>query len=56
MNYIGKTILIVSMLGEPQYNNKIGVVKSVDDSGQLHGTWGGLAVQPENDKFIVIGG
>jgi hypothetical protein len=53
--YLGKTIVIVSMLGEPNYTGKTGTVKSVDDSGQLHGTWGGLAIQIENDKFAVIG-
>jgi hypothetical protein len=54
--YLGRTVIIVSMSGEPHYNNRSGKVVSVDDSGQLHGTWGGLALQPENDKFVIIGG
>ena len=54
--YLGRTVVIVSMSGEPHYNNRSGKVVSVDDSGQLHGTWGGLALQPENDKFVIIGG
>lgn len=33
---------------------KSGVVTSIDDMGQLHGTWGGLAVLPEVDKFEII--
>lgn len=52
--YIGKTVKIINMKGEPQYSGKIGVVKSVDDIGQLHGSWGGCAIQPENDTFEII--
>ena len=51
---IGKTIRIIDMAGEPDYAGKEGVVEHIDDIGQLHGTWGGLAVQPENDRFEVI--
>ena len=54
--YLGRTIVIVSMSGEPHYSNRSGKVELVDDTGQLHGSWGGLALQPENDKFVVIGG
>ena len=54
--YLGRTIVIVSMSGEPHYNNRSGKVELVDDMGQLHGSWGGLAVRPENDKFVIIGG
>lgn len=43
------------MVGEPQYTGKTGVVNYVDDAGQLHGTWGGCAIQPENDTFRIIG-
>ena len=53
--YLGKRILIISMMGEPHYTNRTGTVSSVDDEGQLHGSWGGLAIQVENDKFVVIG-
>lgn len=51
---IGKLIVIVYMDGEPHYNGRQGVVSHVDDTGQLHGTWGGLAVNPSVDKFIVV--
>ena len=37
------------------YNGRTGVITRIDDAGQLHGTWGGLAVIPEEDKFEVIG-
>lgn len=51
---VGDTIRILEMKGEPQYSGKMGVVDLVDDMGQLHGTWGGLAVQPENDRYEIL--
>lgn len=51
---VGDTIRIIEMSGEPAYSGRVGVVKSIDDMGQLHGTWGGLAVIPEEDSFEVI--
>lgn len=54
MELIGKTIKIILMQGEPNYTGRIGIVENVDGMGQLHGTWGGLAVQPENDEFEVL--
>ena len=38
----------------PDYNGKTGTVDYIDDSGQIHGTWGGLAIVPEVDDFTVI--
>ena len=37
------------------YAGKEGSVTWIDDSGQLHGTWGGLAVIPGTDRFTLIG-
>lgn len=54
LNPIGKKIRIVEMKGEPQYNDKIGIVRMKDDCGQLHGTWGGLAIIPEEDAFEIL--
>ena len=51
---IGATIRIVAMEGEPQYTDRVGVVKSVDDIGQIHGTWGGCAIIPETDDYVVL--
>lgn len=51
---IGKRIRIEHMDGEVGYDGKEGVVNYCDSMGQLHGTWGGLAVQPENDSFTVL--
>lgn len=53
-HYVGKKIRIVNMEGEPRYSGKEGIVKSVDDMGQLHGSWGGCAIQPDNDDFEII--
>ena len=55
---VGKKIRIVHMddkLSGDKYNGKVGVVTYVDSMGQLHGTWGGLAVIPECDTFVVLG-
>jgi len=54
LSYIGKTIHIVAMKGEPTYNGKIGIVTKVDGEGQLHGTWGGLAVQLVSDTIEIL--
>lgn len=51
---IGKRIRIVCMQGEVGYDGREGVVNYCDSMGQLHGSWGGLAVQPENDEFEVL--
>lgn len=36
------------------YIGREGVVQFIDSIGQLHGTWGGLAIIPGTDKFKVI--
>ncbi len=51
---IGKLITIIYMEGEPHYAGRSGIVNHVDDIGQLHGTWGGLAINPMIDKYVVI--
>lgn len=51
---IGKRIRIIHMIGEPSYEGREGVIEYVDDIGQLHGTWGGLAVIPEEDSLTVL--
>lgn len=54
--YLGKKIRITYLNGEDSsYVGREGIVKSVDDIGQLHGTWGGLAVIPDEDAFEVVG-
>lgn len=51
---IGDTIRIVFMKDEPEYAGKIGVVKYMDDLGQIHGTWGGCALILGVDEFEII--
>ena len=36
------------------YIGREGIVQFIDSIGQLHGTWGGLAIIPDTDKFKVI--
>lgn len=55
--WMGKEIRIVKMDDEysgKKYEGRTGVVESVDDIGQLHGTWGGLALIPGVDEFVAI--
>lgn len=51
---VGQKIKIVEMMGEPRYDGKEGVITHIDARGQLHGTWGGLAVLPKEDKIEVL--
>ena len=51
---IGNKIRIIYMDGEPQYWGKEGIVKKIDDAGQIHGSWGGCALIPGVDSFEVI--
>lgn len=52
---IGDRIRINHLEGENNaYDGKEGVVDHIDDAGQIHGTWGGLAIIPGVDDFEVI--
>ena len=58
---IGDTIRIIRMnddggkdLQARMYNGRSGVVEHIDSIGQLHGTWGGLAVIPGVDNYEVL--
>ncbi len=42
------------MQNEPNYYNRVGKVTFIDDLNQVHGTWGGCAIIPNVDKFIII--
>lgn len=42
------------MDGEPKYEGREGVVKYIDDLGQLHGTWGGCELIPGTDQFELV--
>ena len=52
---IGDVIHINHLQGEDtSKDGKEGIVKAIDDIGQLHGTWGSVAVIPGVDDFEVI--
>lgn len=57
MAKIGDRIVIRGFEGnEPSARNyigKTGVVEHIDDAGNIHGTWGGLGLLPE-DKYEVL--
>ena len=51
------TRIRITKLDDPfddSYPGREGEIKYIDDAGQLHGTWGFLAVIPESDEFIVL--
>ena len=57
---IGDTIRIIRMsddggkdLQARMYNGRSGVVEHIDSIGQMHGTWGGLAVIPGVDAIEI---
>ena len=53
---VGQKVRIIHLEGEDnRYDGKEGVIEDIDGIGQLHGTWGGLAIIPEADEFIIIG-
>lgn len=54
MYNVGDHIKIIYMEGEPQYAGKSGVIEHIDSLGQLHGTWGGLAVIPSLDHIEKV--
>jgi len=51
---IGDRIRIIDMKGEDYYNGREGVIEYIDGLDQLHGTWGDLAIIPEEDLIEVI--
>ena len=54
MTKVGDKIRIINMEGEPEYTGRIGVVEYIDDAGQIHGTWGGCALIPETDDWMIL--
>ena len=47
-------ILYMADLMGSQYMNRTGEVTYIDSLGQLHGTWGGLAIIPKIDEYEII--
>ena len=54
MYKVGQKVVIIEMSGEPQYSGKSGEIKFIDALGQLHGTWGGCALIPSEDRFYIV--
>ena len=53
---VDQKVRIIHLEGEDtRYDGKEGVIEHIDGIGQLHGTWGGLAIIPEAYEFTVIG-
>lgn len=51
----GMKVRIIHLQGEDgRYDGREGIITHIDDRGQLHGTWGGLAVLPKEDDFEII--
>ena len=51
---IGDKIKIIHMEGESLYKGREGIVTHIDDAGQIHGTWGGCAIVPEVDTYMIL--
>ena len=60
---VGDRVIIEDMdlTGEPnpfdtvlRYIGKEGVIERIDDAGQLHGTWGSLALDPTVDEIRKV--
>lgn len=52
---VGDKIRIIHLSGEDgRYDGREGIVEWIDGIGQLHGTWGGLAIIPEEDEFEIL--
>ena len=49
----GGVIHIYHMFGESEYAGREGVVRYIDDMNQIHGSWGGLALQFDDDWEII---
>lgn len=57
--WVGQKVHIIKLKGEEgltgeTYVNREGVITSIDDTGQLHGTWGSLAIIPDVDRFYIM--
>lgn len=52
---VGMKVFIIHIVDDIQdYYGRVGVITHIDDIGQLHGTWGGLALIPSIDDFIIL--
>ena len=56
MNYQVGMKVHINHINDPyaNYDGREGMIVHIDDMGQLHGTWGSLALVPEEDSFDII--
>lgn len=53
---VGMIVFIIHIVDDSEdYFGRVGVIEHIDDIGQLHGSWGGLALVPDLDDFVVVG-
>ena len=51
--YLNKQVHVI--INDPySYTDAVGTVQKVDDAGQLHGSWGGLAANPGEDTIELM--
>lgn len=51
----GLKVRIIHLESEDnRYDGREGIIEYIDGIGQLHGTWGDLAIIPEIDEFEVM--
>lgn len=52
---VGMKVFIIHIVDDIRdYYGRVGVITHIDDIGKLHGTWGGLALIPDLDDFIIL--
>lgn len=52
---VGMKVFIIHIVDDIQdYYGRVGVITHIDDIGQLHGTWGGIALIQAIDDFIIL--
>ena len=52
---VGQQIHINHLQGEDnRYDGREGIITHIDGIGQLHGTWGSLAIIAEQDDFYIM--
>ena len=53
---VGMIVFIIHIVDDSEdYFGRVGVIEHIDDIGQLHGSWGGLALITNVDEFVVVG-
>lgn len=51
---VGNKIRILHMSGFPNYSGRVGRIHYQNNLGQLIGSWGQMAIIPEQDKFEIV--